>query len=161
MAISEEHLRRAVDDVLEPAWPWEYQRVARRLVSSTLGRLAGAFLALWVLALVVYLLTSVSKRRKMRTKLIFSGFLMFMSLSLASPAFADSTCYTGCTPPPIQQVQSSVPAAPASHATSSTPLPFTGADVIELLVIAVIALGAGGTLLALKRRRSAQPTPRA
>ena len=97
----------------------------------------------------------------MRTKLIFGGFLMFMSLSLASPAFAGSTCYTGCTPPPIQQVQSSIPVAPASRATSSTPLPFTGADVIELLVVAVIALGAGGTLLAFRRRRSAQPRPRA
>ena len=61
MAISEEHLRRAVDDVLEPAWPWESRRVARRLVSSTLGRLAGTLLVLWVLALVVYLLTGVSK----------------------------------------------------------------------------------------------------
>jgi hypothetical protein len=97
----------------------------------------------------------------MRTKLIFGGFLMFISLSLASPVFASSTCYTGCTLSPTQQVQSSVPVAPASHATSSTPLPFTGADVIELLVIAVIALGAGGTLLALRRRRSGQPTPRA
>jgi len=61
MAISEEHLRRAVDDVLEPAWPWEYRRAARRLHSSTLGRLTGALLVLWVLALVVYLLTGESK----------------------------------------------------------------------------------------------------
>jgi hypothetical protein len=61
MAISEEHLRRAVDDVLEPAWLRERQRAARRLFSSTLGRVVGALLVLWVLALVVYLLTDVSK----------------------------------------------------------------------------------------------------
>jgi hypothetical protein len=61
MAISEEHLRRAVDDVLEPAWLREHRRAARKLHSSTLGRLAGALPVLWVLALVVYLLTDVSK----------------------------------------------------------------------------------------------------
>jgi hypothetical protein len=61
MAIYEEHLRHAVDEVLEPAWPREYRRAARRLHSSTLGRLASALVVLWVLALVVYLLSGVSK----------------------------------------------------------------------------------------------------
>jgi hypothetical protein len=61
MVISEGHLRRAVDDVFEPAWPRECRRAARRLLSSTVGRVTVALLALWVLAIVVYLFTGVSK----------------------------------------------------------------------------------------------------
>lgn len=53
MAISEEHLRRAVDEVLEPAWPRERKRAVRRLAGSMLGRFVGGVLALWALALVV------------------------------------------------------------------------------------------------------------
>jgi hypothetical protein len=35
-----------LDEVLEPAWPREYRRAARRPISSTLGRVALALLAL-------------------------------------------------------------------------------------------------------------------
>jgi hypothetical protein len=57
MAIFEEHLRQAVDDVLEPAWPRERRRAHRRLSWSTLGRLAGGLAVLWLLAFVVRLIT--------------------------------------------------------------------------------------------------------
>jgi len=57
MAISEEHLRHVVDEVLEPVWLRERRRAARRLVCSTLGRVAVALVALSVLAVVSYLIT--------------------------------------------------------------------------------------------------------
>jgi hypothetical protein len=56
MAVSEEHLRRAVDEVLEPAWPRERRRAARRMSLSTLSRVVGGCLALWALGFVVHLL---------------------------------------------------------------------------------------------------------
>jgi hypothetical protein len=56
MAVSEEHLRRAVDEVLEPAWPRERRRAAKRLGYRTLGRIAGGCLALWGLGFLVHLL---------------------------------------------------------------------------------------------------------
>jgi hypothetical protein len=55
MPTPEEHLRRAVDEVLEPAWPRERRRAVRRLAGSMLGRLFGGLLALWTLALLVHL----------------------------------------------------------------------------------------------------------
>ncbi len=45
MAVSEELLRRAVDEILEPAWPHERRRAARRLSYQTLTRIMGGFLA--------------------------------------------------------------------------------------------------------------------
>jgi hypothetical protein len=80
MAISEEHLRRAVDDVLEPAWLRERRRAARRLFSSTLGRVVGGLLALWVLALVVYLLTGV---------MVPWTFFVFMTVLMTVTALSD------------------------------------------------------------------------
>ncbi len=56
MAVSEEHLRRAVDEVLEPAWPQEQRRAAKRLAYSTVRRVVGGTLALWLLGLVVHLI---------------------------------------------------------------------------------------------------------
>jgi hypothetical protein len=53
VALSEEFLRRAVDDVLEPAWPRERRRASRRLARSMVSRLAGGLVALWAMALVV------------------------------------------------------------------------------------------------------------
>ena len=56
MALSEEHLRHAVDQVLEPAWPLERRRAARRLSFHVLARIAGGFLALWGLGITAHLL---------------------------------------------------------------------------------------------------------
>jgi len=56
MAISEEQLRRAVDEVLEPVWPQERRRAVRRLAYSTLRRVAGGALVLWSLGFVVHLI---------------------------------------------------------------------------------------------------------
>ena len=50
MAVSEELLRHAVDEILEPAWPHERRRAARRLSYQTFSRIMGGFLALWGLA---------------------------------------------------------------------------------------------------------------
>jgi hypothetical protein len=47
MAVSEELLRRAVDQVLEPAWTRERRRAARRLSYQTLARILGSTMALW------------------------------------------------------------------------------------------------------------------
>jgi fatty acid desaturase len=55
MALSEEHLRSAVDEVLEPAWPRERRRAARRLRLRTISRIAGGCVALWGLGFVVHL----------------------------------------------------------------------------------------------------------
>jgi len=62
MAISDEHLRRAVDEVLEPVWRHEHRLTVRRRAYSTGCRvLAGAF-ALWFLGFVVHLVVGVPFR---------------------------------------------------------------------------------------------------
>ncbi len=55
MAVSEELLRRAVDEVLEPAWQYERRRAARALTYRTLRRIAVGCLVLWGLGVVVHL----------------------------------------------------------------------------------------------------------
>ncbi|MGP0030370.1 MAG: hypothetical protein ACLPVF_07675 [Acidimicrobiales bacterium] len=55
MSVSEEHLRRAVDDVLEPVWPDERRRAARGWFYGTLARAALGILGFWGLAVVMYL----------------------------------------------------------------------------------------------------------
>jgi hypothetical protein len=60
MAFSERQLRHAVDEVLEPVWPRERRRAARRLCVRSLGRIAGGCLALWGLGFVVHLWVGVS-----------------------------------------------------------------------------------------------------
>jgi len=53
MADSEEHLARAVDEVLDPAWIDERRRALRRWSYSTIGRVAIGMLALWVFDLLI------------------------------------------------------------------------------------------------------------
>jgi hypothetical protein len=55
VSVSEEDLRRAVDDVLQPAWPTERRRARRRWVAATVGRAVLGTVALWTLATVVSL----------------------------------------------------------------------------------------------------------
>ncbi len=57
MGTPEEHLRQAVDEVLEPAWPKERRRAARRRLGATLLRVGVFLSAIWGLALVVFLIT--------------------------------------------------------------------------------------------------------
>jgi len=70
------------------------------------------------------------------------------------------TCYVGCTP--STTVPSATPTtlgggggAGGIHVVTSS-LPFTGADVIELLVIGVVLIAVG--VLLLPRRRHSTPT---
>jgi len=62
MAVSEEHLRRAVDEVLEPTWRHERRRVFRRRAYSTGSRVVAGALALWSLGFVIHLVVGVPFR---------------------------------------------------------------------------------------------------
>jgi hypothetical protein len=78
----------------------------------------------------------------------------------AVAAFADGTCYTGCTPPAnvSTQAPSSSPAAPAASSTSSSSsLPFTGADIEGLVGIGAGAVLVGGVLVFRSRRSRRVP----
>ena len=81
---------------------------------------------------------------------------------LAGGAGADSTCYTGCTTATtgITSGSSSAPAdgAATTSSVSTTPtttsggLAFTGADIEEMAVIGVVAIGVGVVLVRGRRR---------
>jgi hypothetical protein len=85
---------------------------------------------------------------------------------LAGAAGADTTCYTGCTTPtagitPTPSVTPSDGGSPATTAStastapvSSSGLAFTGADIEEMAIIGVVAIGVG-TVLVRGRRRTA------
>ena len=74
-------------------------------------------------------------------------------------ATGTSTCYPGCTAPttglPTTSGSGSGAAVttPASAASSTGGLAFTGADLSELVIISVGALGAGTVLVRYSRRR--------
>lgn len=78
---------------------------------------------------------------------------------LAGAAGADTSCYTGCT---TQQTGITTSAGTVSSpndggvttSPSSSGLAFTGADIEEMAVIGVVAIGVG-TLLIRGRRRTA------
>lgn len=53
MSGSEEHLRQAVDDVLEAAWPDERRRASRQLVASTVWRAVCGVLAFWAMGVAL------------------------------------------------------------------------------------------------------------
>ena len=85
---------------------------------------------------------------------------------LAGAAGADTSCYTGCTTPVTGVTPTPVatpsdggsPAATASTTStapvSSSGLAFTGADIEEMAIIGVVAIGVG-TVLVRGRRRTA------
>jgi len=60
MPLSDDQLRRAVDEVLDPIWHQEHRRARQHRVTSTVGRMAGGMLVLWALALVVQLVVGVT-----------------------------------------------------------------------------------------------------
>jgi hypothetical protein len=56
MSVSEDDMRRAVDDVLEPAWPSEHRLARRRWRRATVARAVVGTLLLWALASGISLL---------------------------------------------------------------------------------------------------------
>lgn len=91
------------------------------------------------------------------------GVLLAVPVSglLAGAAGADSTCYTGCTPTATGITSGPANTAPvvndgattASTAPStSSGLAFTGADIEEMAVIGVVAIGVGAVLVRGRRR---------
>jgi hypothetical protein len=82
---------------------------------------------------------------------------------LAGAAGADSTCYTGCTTPTTGITSTpavtptdggSTAASTVSTSPTSSGLAFTGADIEEMAIIGVVAIGVG-TVLIRSRRRTA------
>jgi len=78
---------------------------------------------------------------------------------MAGAAGADSSCYTGCTTPTTgistpAAVTSDGGATAASTTPTSSGLAFTGADIEEMAIIGVVAIGVG-TVLVRGRRRTA------
>jgi hypothetical protein len=86
---------------------------------------------------------------------------------LAGAAGADQStdnCYTGCTPPPTSITNTPAvapadgPATTTAAATTSTApstssgLAFTGADIEEMAIIGVVAIGVGAVLVRGRRR---------
>lgn len=82
---------------------------------------------------------------------------------LAGAAGADTSCYTGCTQTttgitttpaatPSDGVSAATTAKVVSTPTSSGGLAFTGADIEEMAVIGVVAIGVGAVLVRGRRR---------
>ena len=91
---------------------------------------------------------------------IGSGLALASMFAVPAVAGADATgCYTGCTPPTVQNT-SVVPSTTAAHdgnqtsalVNGSSSLPFTGADIGELAAVGAGAIVIGGLLA--RRRRS-------
>ena len=99
---------------------------------------------------------------------IGAGLAVTSMFAVPAMAGADSTCYTNCTPPSVSPTSVPPPSpsgdgSPAvassdgSTATqvvsSSSSLPFTGADIGELAAVGAGAVVIGGILI--RRRRTA------
>jgi peptidoglycan/LPS O-acetylase OafA/YrhL len=56
MSLSEDHIRRAVDEVLEPAWPVEARRATRAWNLATLARAAVGIVGFGLLLTVISLI---------------------------------------------------------------------------------------------------------
>jgi len=90
-----------------------------------------------------------------------TGIAVASLAAVPSMAGADTTCYTGCKPPVVSPTV--VPVAPtttdpghtgavATTTSSSSSLPFTGADIGELAAVGIGAVVIGGVLT--RRRRT-------
>ena len=90
-----------------------------------------------------------------------------VTLGLSLPAGADPGCYTGCSPGPSTLIGAgpstlaggpsgppSVAPAPGPSAAAPAPggLPFTGADIEQLVAIACVLIVAGAAMVRLRRR---------
>src|ERR1019366_8021559 len=99
---------------------------------------------------------------EMKSKLLGLGLgLTLTTLGVAAvpatAAFADTTCYTGCTAPatsppntPLVTTPAVVPVEPKAQGTNA--LPFTGADIEGMAAIGGGALVAGGLMVRRSRR---------
>ncbi len=89
------------------------------------------------------------------------GVLAWASTPVA--AFAQPTCYTGCTTPSVPQPKTvSQVSQPGEPSTPGEPaggggLPFTGSDIAELSGLGFAVLGVGALLAYRGRRTSGQP----
>lgn len=99
----------------------------------------------------------------MKTKLLGLGIGLVMSaavVAVPSMAFADSTCYTGCTGPAQGVTTPTTAPAPAQapiepvQAPTSGGLPFTGADIEGMAAVGAGALVLGGVMVRRSRRHS-------
>ena len=103
-------------------------------------------------------------KTKMKSKLLGLGLgLTLTTLGVAAvpatAAFADTTCYTGCTtatssPPTtvVTTVVTAPPVEPKTTATSGGALPFTGADISEMAAVGAGALLVGGVMVRRSRK---------
>jgi len=98
----------------------------------------------------------------MNKKLLGLGFVAMSTLGVSAIpaiAYADTTCYTGCSEPNQgNTVTPQPPSAPAA-VTSQPPsepasggLAFTGADITEMTAVGAGALLVGGALVRRSRR---------
>jgi len=75
---------------------------------------------------------------------------------MAGAAGADSSCYWGCTSPStgITTASGDGPTTPSSDGVTTSPsgLAFTGADIEEMALIGVAAIGVGAVLVRSRRR---------
>jgi len=84
------------------------------------------------------------------------GALLAIPVVTMLPGSAGADCYTGCTASTTGIVTSSGDGTPVtSPTTSSSGLAFTGADLGEMALIGVGAVGAGTVLVRRSRRRLA------
>ena len=96
-----------------------------------------------------------------------AGLAVTSMFAVPAVAGADTTCYTGCTPPAVSPATVTpatvTPPAPtgtngvnstAVTTNGSSSLPFTGADIGELAAVGLGAVVIGGVLTR-RRRRSA------
>lgn len=99
-----------------------------------------------------------SKGDDMKRMLVMAGLVAGLSMggSVVVPAVAtaDSTCYTGCSPT-TGGTDGHGPTVDAHTVTpvTSGALAFTGADIAEMTVVGVGAVGIGGLLVLRSRRR--------
>ncbi|HEY5109916.1 MAG TPA: hypothetical protein VII96_09950 [Acidimicrobiales bacterium] len=92
---------------------------------------------------------------------IGAGLAVTSMFAVPTVAGADTTCYTGCTPPTVSPTSVPPPTTPstepvhtaAATVNGSSSLPFTGADIGELAAVGIGAVVIGGVLA--RRRRSA------
>jgi len=104
------------------------------------------------------------KRSKARRRLLSAACGPALGVLFAVPvgglltgaAGADSSCYAGCTSPAtgITNSSGSAPTTPSSGGVTTSPggLAFTGADIEEMALIGVAAIGVGAVLVRSRRR---------
>jgi hypothetical protein len=87
-----------------------------------------------------------------------------VTLGLSFPAFA-AGCYTGCVPSPPGLVGGGPSVSPSVSVPLPAPsqsvpggLPFTGADIEQIVGIAVVLLVAGTVLVRMNRRKARAPS---